>query len=183
MHCLAPAPTALSEEVYAIVYLDGFHLKVRMAKRVISLPVLVALGVAPDGQKRLLSLRLAVSEASTHWGSVLEGLQARGLRAPKLVISDGHKGLTKALEKWPGCRLQQTIGYSGRSTKAGASTPATPRASPPRCAHSRSALNEGRGINPGDTGRHPRPSAVRHDSLNEGRGINPVLCQNSALLK
>ncbi len=60
-----------------------------------------------DGQKRLLSLRLAVSEASTHWGSVLEGLQARGLRAPKLVISDGHKGLTKALEKWPGCRLQR----------------------------------------------------------------------------
>ena len=89
---------ALSEEVYAIVYLDGFHLKVRMAKRVISVPVLAALGVAPDGQKRLLSLRLAVSEASTHWGSVLEGL-----RAPKLVISDGHKGLTKALEKWPGC--------------------------------------------------------------------------------
>ena len=98
---------ALSEEVYAIVCLDGFHLKVRMAKRVISVPVLVALGVAPDGHKRLLSLRLAVSEASTHWGSVLEGLQARGLRAPKLVISDGHKGLTKALEKWPGCRLQR----------------------------------------------------------------------------
>ncbi len=98
---------ALSEEVYAIVYLDGFHLKVRMAKRVISVPVLAALGVAPDGHKRLLSLRLAVSEASTHWGSVLEGLQARGLRAPKLVISDGHKGLTKALEKWPGCRLQR----------------------------------------------------------------------------
>ena len=65
---------ALSEEVYAIVYLDGFHLKVRMAKRVISVPVLAA----PDGQKRLLSLRLAVSEASTHWGSVLEGLQAGG---------------------------------------------------------------------------------------------------------
>ena len=35
---------ALSEEVYAIVYLNGFHLKVRMAKRVISVPVLPALG-------------------------------------------------------------------------------------------------------------------------------------------
>ena len=92
----------LSEEVYAIVYLDGFHMKVRMAKRVISVPVLAALGVTPDGQKRLLSLRLAVSEASTHWSSMLEGLQAQGLRAPKLLISDGHKGLTKALEKWPG---------------------------------------------------------------------------------
>ena len=78
-----------------------------MAKRVVSVPVLATLGVAPDGHKRLLSLRLAMSEASTHWGSVLEGLRARGLRAPKLVISDGHKGLTKALEKWPGCRLQR----------------------------------------------------------------------------
>ena len=39
--------------------------------------------------------------------SMLEGLQAQGLRAPKLVISDGHKGLTKALEKWPGYRLQR----------------------------------------------------------------------------
>ena len=28
------------------------------------------------------------------------------ITAPKLVISDGHQGLTKALEKWPGCRLQ-----------------------------------------------------------------------------
>ena len=41
----------LSEEAYAIVFLDGFHLKVRMAKRVVSVPVLAALGVAPDGQK------------------------------------------------------------------------------------------------------------------------------------
>ena len=104
---LGKVQTADPLGVRGIVYLDGFHLKVRMAKRVISVPVLAKLGVAPDRQKRLLSLRLAVSEASTHWGSVLEGLQARGLRAPKLVISDGHKGLTKALEKWPGCRLQR----------------------------------------------------------------------------
>jgi transposase-like protein len=99
----------LSKETYAIVFLDGFHLKVRMAKRVVSVPVLAALGVAPDGQKRLLSLRLAVSEASTHWGSLIEDLQVRGLPAPKLVVSDGHKGLTKALEKWPESRLQRCV--------------------------------------------------------------------------
>ena len=50
---------------------------------------------------------IPVSEASTHWDSALERLQAQGLRAPKLVISDGHKGLTKALKKWPECRLQR----------------------------------------------------------------------------
>jgi len=99
----------LSDETYAIVFLDGFHLKVRMAKRVVSVPVLAALGVAPDGQKRLLSLRPAVSEASTHWGSLIEDLQARGLPAPKLVVSDGHGGLTKALVKWSGVRLQRCV--------------------------------------------------------------------------
>ena len=99
----------LSKETYAIVFLDGFHVKVRMAKRVVSVPVLAALGVAPDGQKRLLSLRLAVSEASTHWGSLIEDLQSRGLVSPELVISDGHKGLTKALEKWPESRLQRCV--------------------------------------------------------------------------
>ena len=97
----------LSDESYAIVLLDGFHLKVRMTKRVVSIPVLAALGVATDGQKRLLSLRPVVNEASTHWGSLVEDLQLRGLPAPKLVVSDGHKGLTKALEKWPDSRLQR----------------------------------------------------------------------------
>ena len=99
----------LGDEAYTIVYLDGFHLKVRLAKRVVSVPVLAALGVAPDGHKRLLSLRRAVSEASTHWGSLVEDLRKRGLPAPELVISDGHKGLTKALEKWPESRLQRCV--------------------------------------------------------------------------
>ena len=103
----------LSNEIYAIVFLDGFHLKVRMAKRVVSVPVLAALGVAPDGHKQLLSLRLAASEASTHWGSVIEDLQARGLAAPQLVVSDGHKGLTKSLEKWPESRLQRCVVHKG----------------------------------------------------------------------
>ncbi len=100
----------LGDEAYTIVYLDGFHLKVRLAKRVVSVPVLAALGVAPDGHKRLLSLRLAVSEASTHWGSLVEDLRKRGLPAPELVISDGHKGLTKALEKWPESRPVPKLG-------------------------------------------------------------------------
>src|SRR5207249_5170341 len=44
----------LSAERYAVIFLDGFHLKIRLAKRVVSVPVLAALGVADDGQKCLL---------------------------------------------------------------------------------------------------------------------------------
>jgi transposase-like protein len=97
----------LSQEAYVIVFLDAFHLKVRLARRVVSVPVLAVLGVREDGQKQLVSLELAVSEAATHWGSVLEDLQRRGLRAPRLLVVDGHKGLQKALERWPGSKVQR----------------------------------------------------------------------------
>jgi len=97
----------LSAERYAILYLDGFHLKIRMARRVVSVPVLAVLGVAEDGTKVLIALRVAASEAGCHWGGVLLDLQRRGLAAPRLLIVDGHSGLGKALECWPGLAVQR----------------------------------------------------------------------------
>ncbi len=95
----------LSQERYAILFLDGFHLKVRMARRVVSVPVLAALGVAPDGTKRLVALELAASEA--HWSRFVSDLQRRGLETPVLIVSDGHRGLTKAIEAWPQAEVQR----------------------------------------------------------------------------
>ena len=97
----------LSEERYAILYVDGFHLKVRLARRVVSVPVLAVLGVAEDGTKVLVSLRLAASEAPSHWSGVLLDLQRRGLVAPALLVVDGHSGLRKALESWPEVQVQR----------------------------------------------------------------------------
>jgi transposase-like protein len=96
----------LSEERYAILYLDGFYLKVRLARRVVSAPVLAVLGVAEDGSKVLVSLRLAVSEAGVHWRAMIEDLKARGLATPRVIVSDGHKGLAKkAREAWPEAKV------------------------------------------------------------------------------
>ncbi len=97
----------LSEESYPIVYLDGFNLKVRLARRVVSVPVLAVLGVAEDGRKQLVTLRLCVSEAGVHWRELVEDLKRRGLRAPLLVISDGHKGMAKARGLWPEAQVQR----------------------------------------------------------------------------
>lgn len=97
----------LSSERYAVIFLDGFHLKVRMAKRVVSVPVLAALGVTDTGQKCLLSLRLAVSEAKTSWGAVVTNLHERGLAAPLLLVVDGNGGLKSALKHWDGVRVQR----------------------------------------------------------------------------
>ncbi len=97
----------LSQERYAILFLDGFHLKVRMARRVVSVPVLAVLGVAPDGTKRLVALQLAASEAETHWSGLISDLERRGLESPVLIVSDGHRGLTKAIEAWPQAEVQR----------------------------------------------------------------------------
>ncbi len=99
----------LGEERYPILYLDGFHLKVRLARRVVSVPVLTVLGVAQDGRKVLVALRLAASEAGSHWKSLIEDLEQRGLRAPRLIIADGHKGLAKAMTVWPQAKVQRCI--------------------------------------------------------------------------
>ena len=97
----------LSEESYAILYLDAIHLKVRLARRVVCVPVLAVLGVAEDGTKVLVSLLLAASEAATHWGGVLEDLQRRGLPSPVGIVVDGCAGLKKALQAWPEVRVQR----------------------------------------------------------------------------
>jgi len=97
----------LSEETYPILLLDAIHLKVRLARRVVSVPVLVVMGVDEAGNKRLVALRLAISEAATNWGQVIDDLGDRGLPSPELIISDGHKGLLRAISRWRDARVQR----------------------------------------------------------------------------
>ncbi len=97
----------LSEESFPILYLDGIQLKVRLARRVVSVPVLIALGVDETGSKRLVAMRLCTSEAEVHWSSLISDLRQRGLRTPLLIVGDGHMGLQKAARTWPGARVQR----------------------------------------------------------------------------
>ena len=105
----------LTDERYGVVFLDGFHLRVRLAGRVVVVPVLAALGVTDTGQKQLLTLQLAAAEATASWGGLLADLQQRGLAPPLLVITDGHAGLKKALEAWPTVRVQRCTAHKGRN--------------------------------------------------------------------
>jgi putative transposase len=105
----------LHGERYAVLFLDGFHLKVRMAKRVIAVPVLAALGVTETGQKRLVARQLAATEVRGSWSGLLTDLQPRGLPAPLLVVTDGHGGLKKALDAWSAVRVQRCTTHKGRN--------------------------------------------------------------------
>jgi putative transposase len=107
----------LAQERYAALYLDGFHLPVRMVRRVVRVPVLVVLGVAEDGTKRLVALSLALTEAEAHWTAVITGLKRRGLPSPRVLVSDGHRGLIKAMEAWPEVAVQRCVIHKWENLK------------------------------------------------------------------
>ena len=99
---------SLKAESVVFLYLDAIALRVRIANKVVSAPVLVALGVKADGQKVVLDLELMQSESGECWGGFVEGLVHRGLKRPRLVIIDGNKGLRAAVDKnWPGTQVQR----------------------------------------------------------------------------
>jgi putative transposase len=83
------------EVVY--VYLDAIVLKVRSAKKVVSMPILVAVAVLANGEKQLLSLEACTSESKDAWKGFLDEMIGRGLKAPLLAIVDGGAGLLAAL--------------------------------------------------------------------------------------
>lgn len=99
---------SLQEQSVVFLYLDAIALRVRIANKVSSVPVLVALGVGEEGKKLVLDLELLSSESSSCWAGFVEGLVSRGLKRPCLVIVDGNKGLRAAVEQsWPGIEVQR----------------------------------------------------------------------------
>lgn len=101
------------------LYLDGFGVNVRLDGHVVRVPVLAALGVLKTGEKILLSLTLMGSESGEGWKSALEDLSGRGMKPPKLVISDGGSGLQKAIrEIWPTVDVQRCMVHKLRNLLA-----------------------------------------------------------------
>jgi transposase-like protein len=98
---------------YAYVYLDATYLKGRLGKaqQVCSRAVVVAMGVNEDGRRELLGLKVGDSESESFWAEFISHLRERGLSGVKLVISDAHSGLTKAIRRqlqgcvWQRCRV------------------------------------------------------------------------------
>jgi putative transposase len=109
----------LAEDRIVYLYLDAIYPKVRSGGKVVSLPVLVALGVKETGEKVLLALATGGAETAAAWQMMLEDLAARHLGRPQLIISDGNPGLKSALERiWPGVAHQRCTVHKLRNLLA-----------------------------------------------------------------
>ncbi|KQY51552.1 IS256 family transposase [Nocardioides sp. Root140] len=88
---------------FPYIYLDATYLHVRnkpgKGGQVVSMAVVVATGVTARGEREILGLDVGDSEDEVFWRGFLNSLKQRGLAGVKLVISDQHAGLVKALSR------------------------------------------------------------------------------------
>jgi transposase-like protein len=99
---------SLEKVAYPYLILDARYEKVRRDGVVLDCAVLVAIGIDATGERSVLGVSVALSEAQTHWGDFLSSLQERGLHGTKFIVSDDHAGLKAArCARFPGVPWQR----------------------------------------------------------------------------
>lgn len=92
------------------LFLDATYVKCRREGRVQSAAVVTAIGVGSDGVRRMLGIAAIDTEAHAGWLGFLRSLRERGLSGVRLVVSDAHAGLVRALsECLPGAGWQRCV--------------------------------------------------------------------------
>lgn len=86
------------EAIYAFVWLDAVHFKVRQDGKVVSKAAYNVLGVDLQGKKDLLGIYIGDAESARFWLSVLTDLQNRGVRDLLICSIDNLSGFGEAIE-------------------------------------------------------------------------------------
>ena len=99
------------EKKYPFIFSDVLYIKVRENRRVVSKAFHVVLGINEDGERELLGFSISDIESYDSWKSIYQSLLDRGLDGVKLVVSDAHKGESKAIKEcftgaaWQRCQV------------------------------------------------------------------------------
>jgi putative transposase len=101
---------AITEPV-RYMWLDATYVKVRQSGSVVSMALVLAIGVREDGYREVLGWDIGHAEDEVFWTEFLRQLVRRGLRGVRVVTSDAHEGLKKAISQvltgtsWQRCRV------------------------------------------------------------------------------
>ena len=85
------------EQEFPYVILDARYERVREEGMIASRAILVALGIDWEGRRQVLAVEYARGETQNSWKEFLLGLKGRGLHGVRLVVSDDHPGLKRAV--------------------------------------------------------------------------------------
>jgi len=117
---------SLGHVEFPYVFLDATYLKGRVGGQVVSRAVVVATGVSMGGDREVLGCAVGDSDDQVFWTTFLRTLWERGLRGVRLVISDHHLGLKKAIatvmlgSAWQHCRVHFMRNVLARVARANA---------------------------------------------------------------
>jgi putative transposase len=86
------------EDVYPVLFLDAFVVKIREGGSVQRKACYLALGVSMDGTRDVLGMWFQATEGAKFWMQVLTELKQRGVRDILICCVDGLKGFPEAIE-------------------------------------------------------------------------------------
>jgi putative transposase len=86
------------EDVYPVLFLDAFVVKIREGGSVQRKACYLALGVSMDGNRDVLGMWFQATEGAKFWMQVLTELKQRGVRDILICCVDGLKGFPEAIE-------------------------------------------------------------------------------------
>ena len=101
----------LNTTYYPYVFADAMYIKVREHHRVVSKAVYIATAITESHTREILGLSVDHAESFESWSRFFQQLKSRGLQSPKLIISDAHQGLQKAIQRefigaaWQRCNV------------------------------------------------------------------------------
>lgn len=105
------------ESVYALVWMDAIHYKVKEDGSIKTKAIHCLLGVGRDGTKDLPSLYVNETEGAKFWLQVLGDLQNRGVKDILIACIDNLKGFAEAIESiFPQTEVQLCVIHQIRNS-------------------------------------------------------------------
>lgn len=103
--------------VYAVVFFDAIHYKVKEDGKVICKAAYTCLGIDLEGKKEILGLWVGESEGAKFWLRICTELQNRGTSDILIACIDGLKGLPEAITSvFPEVEIQLCIVHTIRNS-------------------------------------------------------------------
>ena len=103
--------------VYALIFLDAVHFKVRQDGRIVSKAAYIMIGVDLEGMKEVLGIWIGEAESAKFWLSTLSEIKSRGTQDVLLCCTDNLTGFSEAIKAvYPGALIQKCIVHQVRNS-------------------------------------------------------------------
>ena len=105
------------QEVYAVLFLDAIHYKVRQEGQIVNKAAYMIIGIDLDGQKDVLGMWIGESESAKFWLNILNELKNRGVKDILITSVDNLSGFSEAISAcFPQTQIQKGIVHQIRNS-------------------------------------------------------------------